>query len=319
MQDVLVQLDSSFDQRPSYTLVAWLRHRDAQVTIGEPLAIIQDGQARKVISAPCSGRIVALYVDPGAPLLPQSVIALIRPGLPHVLPVNGINGIIVAVGLIAVGLMIIPALNGFDNQTTSNAPAPIVASSPNSLWPFGRTPQPSAIAGESNPTPASETTPEPNPTPASESIPATEATPASDITPAPVATTEVVSESFIKQMGRLITEMVLLTKEIQPWVQTKQLINPQIFAQMIRPRITRNQQIIDDLHAITNENNANQSLTDMEKQLISQVDQYINPCMAIYDAIQKANDTNITPEDLSNQYGQCNAILDNRSPYLIGQ
>ena len=50
MQDVLVQLDASFDQRPVYILVAWLRHRDSQVMIGEPLAIIQDGDARKVIS-----------------------------------------------------------------------------------------------------------------------------------------------------------------------------------------------------------------------------------------------------------------------------
>ena len=323
MQDVLVQLDTSFDQRPSYTLIAWLRHRDSQVAIGEPLAIIQDGEARKVISAPCSGRIVAIYADPGAPLLPQSVIALIRPGLPLVLPANGINGIVVAIALIAVAVIIIPALNGIDRQTAPITTAPpSVTSSTNSWWPFGRTPQATAIADQPNATPVSNVTPAPAATPASDITPAPAANPASDITPAPEATVEgapVAPEPLIKQVSTLINEMIYLTKEIQPWVQTKQLINPQIYEQMIRPRVTRNQEIVDQLHAIATQNATNQTLTDLEKQLISQIDQFINPCMAIYQEIQTATDNNTIPQDLSGQYGQCNDGSNNLVHYLGGQ
>jgi len=323
MQDMLVQLDISFDQRPSYTLVAWLRHRDSQVAIGEPLAIIQDGETRKVISAPCSGRIVAIYADAGAPLLPRSVIALIRPGLPLVLPANELNGILVAIALIAVAVIIIPTLNGIGNQTSPTTTTDATSNTA-SWWPFGRTPQPSNNVAQATETPASDITPAANETPASDITPAANETPASDITPAPQATPEVgpppiTAEPLIKRISSLINEMIFLTNEIKPWIQTKQPINPQIYEQMIRPRISRNQVIVDQLHAIVSDNMPNQIATELEKQLISQLDQFINPCMAIYQAVQTANDNTTVPPDLSEQYGQCNNGSSNLVQYLGGQ
>jgi hypothetical protein len=325
MQDVLVQLDASFDQRPFYIIVAWLRHRDSQVIIGEPLAIIQDGDTRKVISAPCSGRIVAIYADPGAPLLPRSIIGLIRPGLPLAIPASGINNILIAAALIAVAVVIVPALNGIANQSTNmDTPAPSATTTTNSWWPFDVTPQPTGIATQATDTsitdvtPAAETplatndTPIPEITPATDVVPATEAT----LEPAPLPGT---NDSLIKRIGSLINEMITLTIEIRPWIQTMQLINPQINEQMIIPRITRNQKIIEQLYAIANENSTNTALTPMEQQLIAQLDQFIAPCAAIYQEVQTANVSNTILPDLSEQYIQCNNGADNLVQYLGNQ
>jgi pyruvate/2-oxoglutarate dehydrogenase complex dihydrolipoamide acyltransferase (E2) component len=321
MQDVLVQLDSSFDQRPVYMLVAWLRHRDAQVTIGEPLAIIQDGDTRKVISAPCSGRIVAIYADPGAPLLPRSMIALIRPGLPLALPANGGSSILIAVALIAVIIVIVPMLNGTTAATaTDTSPTPITNNPSTSWWPFDATPQPSSIPTQATETPGSDempaqiTPPDANPTMAPEVTPAIEATPVTEAPPSPQQ-----NEPLIKRIGNLINEMINLTNEIRPWVQTNQLINPQIYEQMIQPRISRNQKIIDQLRTIAGENAANMTLTPLEQQLISQLDQFISPCMAIYQEVQVATESNAILPDLSGQYGECNNGASNLVQYLSGQ
>ena len=323
MQDVLVQLDASFDQRPFYIIVAWLRHRDSQVIIGEPLAIIQDGDTRKVISAPCSGRIVAIYADPGAQLLPRSIIGLIRPGLPLAIPASGINNILIALALIAVAVVIVPALNGIADQST-NAVTLTPSATTDSWWPFDVTPQPTGIATPATDTsitdvtPAAETplatndTPIPEITPATDVVPATEAT----LVPAPLPGT---NDSLIKRIGSLINEMITLTSEIRPWIQTMQLINPQINEQMIIPRITRNQKIIEQLYAIANENSTNSALTPMEQQLIAQLDQFIAPCTAIYQEVQTANERSTILPDLSEQYIQCNNGADNLVQYLGNQ
>ena len=318
MQDVLVQLDSSFDQRPVYILVAWLRHRDAQVTIGEPLAIIQDGDTRKVISAPCSGRIVAIYADPGAPLLPRSMIALIRPGLPLAMPASSVNNILIAVALIAVIIVIVPMLNGVtDSTATAMLPTPTTTTSTTSWWPFGDTPQPSSIAVPATATPGTDenpaqvTPPDANPPVVPEITPATEATPATEVPPAPPQT-----EPLIKRISNLINEMIYLTNEIRPWIQTNQLLNPQIYEQMIRPRISRNQEIIDLLRTIANENSINPALTPMEQQLLIQLDEFIAPCAKMFEEAQLASESNTIVPDLNEQYGQCNNGSSNLVQYL---
>jgi hypothetical protein len=81
MSDRPIQLDASFDGRPHYTILVWLRPRDASVTVGEPVAVIVDGELQRVISAPCSGRIVSVYADGGAHVLPRSIIGMIRPNI----------------------------------------------------------------------------------------------------------------------------------------------------------------------------------------------------------------------------------------------
>lgn len=321
MQDVLVQLDSSFDQRSGYILVAWLRHRDAQVTIGEPLAIIQDGETRKVISAPCSGRIVAIYADPGAPLLPRNLIALIRPGLPLALPVNDGNSIIVAVAVIALIIIIVPMLNGMTNITAITASAtPIATNTAARWWPFADTPQPSTIARQATTTPGPDQTPtqtilaDANATAVPESTPATATTPATDAQPSPQP-----SVLMVKQISALINEMINLTNEIRPWVQTNHAINPQINEQMIQPRFVRNQAIIDRLHTIAQQNATNTTLSPIEQQLISQIDQFISPCMTVYTNVQTAITNNTVPPTLSDQYVQCNNGSGNLVQFLVEQ
>lgn len=318
MQDVLVQLDSSFDQRPVYILVAWLRHRDAQVTIGEPLAIIQDGDTRKVISAPCSGRIVAIYADPGAPLLPRSMIALIRPGLPLAMQASSVNSIFIAVALIAVIVVIVPMLNGVaDSTATAVLPAPSATTAATSWWSFAETPQPSSIAVPATPTPATDgdsaqiTPPDANPTVLPEITPATEATPVTEAPPIPPQT-----EPLVKRVGKLINEMINLTNEIRPWIQTNQLLNPQIYEQMISPRILRNREIIELLRTIASENSANPALTPMEQQLLNQLDEFIAPCTRMYEETQLASESNTIIPDLNEQYGQCNNGANNLVQYL---
>jgi hypothetical protein len=81
MSDRPIQLDASFDGRPHYTVLIWLRPRDASVTVGEPVAVVVDGELQRVISAPCSGRIVSVYADGGAHVLPRSIIGMIRPSV----------------------------------------------------------------------------------------------------------------------------------------------------------------------------------------------------------------------------------------------
>ena len=81
MSDRPIQLDASFDARAHYTILVWLRPRDAIVHIGEPVAVVVDGALQRVISAPCSGRIVSVYADEGARVLPRTIIGMIRPNL----------------------------------------------------------------------------------------------------------------------------------------------------------------------------------------------------------------------------------------------
>lgn len=322
MQDVLVQLDASFDQQPVHIIVAWLRHRDAQVTIGEPLAIIQAGDTRKVISAPCSGRIVAIYADPGAPLLPQSIIASIRPGLPLAIPVRSINTILVALALIAVVVVIVPTINGISNQPPTPVVPTTTTNAARSWWPFDDTPQPTRSASQTTQIPEADVDPTVALPPDPNALaPDPNALPP-DPTPAPPPSQELpstVTDSLVKRIGSLINEMITLTLEIQPWVQTNRLINPQIYQQMINPRVARNQIIIEKLYMIANANSANSALTPLEQQLLSQLDQFIAPCTKIHEDVQLANEISTIPSDLDELYNQCISGSDNLVQYFGGQ
>ena len=117
MSDRPIQLDASFDSRAHYTVLVWLRPRDASVTIGEPVAVVVDGEMQRVISAPCSGRIVSVYADAGAQVLPRAIIGMIRPSI--VLPdlVGGSRMGIVAGAIIALTIGMMSIAN-----TAPNAP-----------------------------------------------------------------------------------------------------------------------------------------------------------------------------------------------------
>jgi hypothetical protein len=139
MSDRPIQLDASFDSRAHYTILVWLRPRDASVTMGEPVAVVVDGEQQRVISAPCSGRIVSVYADAGAHIMPRAIIGMIRPSivLPDVIGGSRLGivaGVIIAltVGMVTIAntasdapLIQLPtfAANALVDQTPSATPA----------------------------------------------------------------------------------------------------------------------------------------------------------------------------------------------------
>lgn len=139
MSDRPIQLDASFDSRAHYTILVWLRPRDASVTLGEPVAVVVDGEQQRVISAPCSGRIVSVYADAGAHIMPRAIIGMIRPSivLPDVIGASRLGivaGVIIAltVGMVTIAntasdapLIQLPtfATHALVDQTPSATPA----------------------------------------------------------------------------------------------------------------------------------------------------------------------------------------------------
>lgn len=283
MHDQFIFLDASFDQRASYTLVAWLRPRDAYVNIGESIAIIQDGDARRVITAPCSGRIVAVYADAGAMLLPRSLIATIRPGLPYTPQLSGLSTTIVAVALIGATVVLLPVLKEFIQMTRT---APLQPTAIVQVTPSTVAVAPTDVA------PPAETAVATTPTPE---------TPPEAV--APVGT----QRSITTRISLLLGELVNLCNEIRPWAQRNTQLNQQISDYMIGPRSDRRNQINQELSRIVDENNAAPELSNAEAQLLSQINTLVEPCNIIFDEILNANSMQSIPRDLSAEYDQCNA------------
>lgn len=120
MHDQPIQLDTSFDTSPTYTVASWLRTIDNRVVNGEPIVIIDDGTTQRVITAPCTGRIVDVYTEVGARILPRTVLGMVRPDL--VLPEinHGIGSIAMGVIMIALALVIVPLLGNRSQANTTN-------------------------------------------------------------------------------------------------------------------------------------------------------------------------------------------------------
>jgi hypothetical protein len=122
MSDRPIQLDASFDARAHYTILVWLRPRDAMVQSGEPVAVVIDGAVQRVIPAPCSGRIVSVYADEGARVLPRTIIGMIRPTL--VLPdiVAGSRSGVIAGAVIVLTMAFVAFANATPNTALIQLP-----------------------------------------------------------------------------------------------------------------------------------------------------------------------------------------------------
>ena len=122
MSDRPIQLDASFDARAHYTILVWLRPRDAMVQSGEPVAVVVDGAVQRVIPAPCSGRIVSVYADEGARVLPRTIIGMIRPTL--VLPdiVAGSRSGVIAGAVIVLTMAFVAFANATPNTALIQLP-----------------------------------------------------------------------------------------------------------------------------------------------------------------------------------------------------
>ncbi|MFM7677986.1 MAG: hypothetical protein ACKO83_03945 [Roseiflexaceae bacterium] len=288
MHDQHIYLDASFDQHARYTLIAWLRPRDAYVNIGESIAIIQDGDMRRVVTAPCSGRIVAVYADAGAPLLPRSLLAAIRPGLPYAPQITNIGTTIIAVALIGATIVLLPLLRGMLDLTRDDTNPTI----------------PTLVATPSQPTQSSVATMTPS---ASESI--VTDTPVSDTgndgsQPLPTSPSNKV---LISKINTLFIELANLCNEIRPWTQRNTLIDTQIVDNVITIRNDRRMQIVDELRMIVADNSPLVDVNSGDDELLSQIELYIEPCSMIYDEVMNAHAQSIVPRDLSAEYDRCNA------------
>jgi len=126
MHDQPIQLDASFDTMPHYTVSSWLRTIDSRVVSGEPIAIIDDGQTQRVVTAPCTGRIVDIYTEVGAHILPRTIIGMVRPDL--IMPEinHGIGSIITGIIMIALALFAIPFFATMSAPTNTNEWANII-------------------------------------------------------------------------------------------------------------------------------------------------------------------------------------------------
>lgn len=293
MHDQPIHLDASFDQRASYTLVAWLRPRDAHVNIGESIAIIQDGDMRRVVTAPCSGRIIAIYADAGARLLPRSLIASIRPGLPYAPHMRGISTTVVALALIGATIVLVPLLKEMIQLTRSHSSP----TTPSARIDTPTSATPVQIPDDNAPLPTS-------------------------IPPQPVATETAVPvtgtpSQLAQRVHLLVQELVNLCNEIQPWTQRNMLINTQIADAMIAPRNDRRTLIVAELSTIINDNITSSTIHPKEAELLSSVESLVQPCNTIFDESLMAHAQSVIPRDLSGEYEQCKSALDVTSQYLV--
>ncbi len=167
MHDQPIQLDASFDTTPHYVISSWLRTIDSRVVSGEPIAIIDDGTTQRVITAPCTGRIVDIYTEVGARILPRTVLGMVRPDL--VMPeINqGVGSIVAGIAMIALALIIIPLLANIRPinavvRPNQNEPQPTTLTNEDSAIPDAPMPDaplPGSAPDASSEQPATEETP----------------------------------------------------------------------------------------------------------------------------------------------------------------
>jgi hypothetical protein len=124
MHDQAIQLDASFDNHAHYTVSYWLRTRDSYVVSGEPIVIVTDGTTQRVITAPCTGHIVDIYVEAGVPIMPRAVLGMVRPSL--IMPTidGGTSTVLTSILFILLALVTISLIGGLSSSAPK--PAPVV-------------------------------------------------------------------------------------------------------------------------------------------------------------------------------------------------
>lgn len=127
MHDQAIQLDASFDNHAHYTVSYWLRTRDSYVVSGEPIVIVTDGTTQRVITAPCTGHIVDIYVEAGVPVMPRAVFGMVRPNL--IMPTidSGTSTVITSILFIFLALVTISLIGGLSSSAPK--PAPVIPTS----------------------------------------------------------------------------------------------------------------------------------------------------------------------------------------------
>jgi uncharacterized protein (DUF1499 family) len=127
MHDQSIQLDASFDNMPRLRVSSWLHTIDSRVVNGEPIVIVDDGITQRVITAPCTGRIVDIYTEVGAHILPRTILGMVRPDLILPEPQKGLGSIITGILMIGLAVIAIPIIS---NVSAVSTPSPIPIAAP---------------------------------------------------------------------------------------------------------------------------------------------------------------------------------------------
>jgi len=325
VQDQYITLDKTFDHAV-YSLVTWIHPRDSYVTRGEAIAILTDGESQYVVVAPCSGRIIATFVDAGARVLPRSIIGSIR--VTHDAPaaLGTSYNLIVAVGLILIALLLIPLLSRMgaptetpafpvvDNpQPTTTATTDTQNSTPESPFPsfddvFGSGQDDSAAYPE----PAAPDPVDPAPMP----------TPEVAATVAPVVPTGDDSSLSDGSSNDALTRDMLTYLEIIHSIQAEKRdylatpVDPATYEQIVQPAITDLEYYKEQINTLVNQYTNDPALNSRNRDIFTMYQSWIQPCQTPFD--QQAlyvSDGTIPDADMQIYFDQCDALLDTISQY----
>ena len=123
MHDQPIQLDTGFDHMPRLSVSSWLHTIDSRVVSGEPIVIIDDGSTQRVVTAPCTGRIVDIYTEVGAHVLPRSVLGMVRPDLIMPEPKQGLGSILLGILMIGLAVIAIPIVTNVSPVSMPSLPS----------------------------------------------------------------------------------------------------------------------------------------------------------------------------------------------------
>ncbi len=329
MQDQYITLDKTFDHAV-YTLVTWIHPRDSYVTRGEAIAILTDGESQYVVVAPCSGRMIATFVDAGARVLPRSIIGSIR--VTHDAPsaLGTSYNLIVAVGLILVALLLIPLLSRIGAPAQPPA-APLVDNStpttttdtqsttPDSPFPsfddmFGGNPEDNAAYPE--PTAPESAAPTPVATP--ESV----ATPEIAATPEPAVLTGDDTLLSDGSSNDALTRDILIYLDIIHSIQAEHRdyladpVDPATYEQVLQPAITDLQYYKDQTNTLINQYVNDPTLNQRNRDIFTMYQSWIQPCLTPFDQQALYMTDGTMPEaDMQIYFDQCDDLLETISQY----
>lgn len=326
MQDQYITLDKTFDHAV-YTLVTWIHPRDSYVTRGEAIAILTDGESQYVVVAPCSGRMMATFVDAGARVLPRSIIGSIRVAQDAPAALGTSYNLIVAVGLILIALLLIPLLSRIGAPSESPAmpvtdnptPTSTTATDTQSATPDSPFPSFNDVFGEDN-KPGDEAYPEP--TTPNQVEPTPMATPEVAATVAPVVPTGDDTVLSDGSSNNALTRDVLTYLDIIHSIQAEHRdylatpVDPATYEQFVQPAITDLDYYKEQTNTLINQYINDPALNQRNRDIFTMYQSWIQPCQTPFEQQSLyVTDGTLPDADMQVYFDQCDALLETISQY----